>query len=203
METQPVLIFDLGKVLVDFDYSIAAQKIRARSQNSTGEADLFANFASLLADYETGLITRGRFFATIRDAVRFQGSPAEFADYFAKIFAPIEPMIELHAALRQAGYRTYIFSNTNDLAIEHIRQDYPFFQHFDGYIFSYEVKAMKPQPQIYEAMEHLCGHRGSDLIYIDDRAENIAGGAARGWRAILHETPEKTRVELQNHGIKF
>jgi len=203
MSNQPVLIFDLGKVLVDFDYSIAAQKIRARSQNPPSAASFFENHAGLLNDYETGLITRGRFFAAIRDAVGFQGSPAEFGDYFAKIFAPIDPMITLHAAVRQAGYRTYIFSNTNDLAIEHVRRDFPFFQHFDGYIFSYEVKAMKPQPPIYEAMELMCGQRGADLIYIDDRAENIAAGTARGWRAILHETPEKTRAELQRHGLKF
>jgi len=202
MQNQPVIIFDLGKVLVDFDYSIAAQKIRARSANPPSEASFFANHAGLLADYEMGLITRGRFFAAIRDAVGFQGSPAEFSDYFAKIFAPIDSMIELHAALRQAGYRTYIFSNTNDLAVEHIRQDYPFFQHFDGYIFSYEVKAMKPQPPIYEAMELMCGHRGADLIYIDDRTENIAAGAARGWRVILHETPEKTRAELLHLGVR-
>ncbi len=203
MPTQPVIIFDLGKVLVDFDYSIAAGKIRARSASAPADADLFAGLASLLADYETGLITRGRFFAAVRDAVGFQGSPAEFGDYFAKIFAPIAPMIELHAALRQAGYRTYIFSNTNDLAIEHVRQDFPFFQNFDGHILSYEVKAMKPQPAIYEAMEHMCGNKGDDLIYIDDRPENIAAGAARGWRTILHESPEKTRAALLDYGIKL
>jgi len=201
MPDQPVFIFDLGKVLIDFDYSIADAKIRARSTRPPAEPSLFASFFDLMVAYETGLITRDRFFGGIRDAIGFQGSPAEFGDYFAKIFAPITPMIELNAALRRAGYRTYIFSNTNDLAIEHVRQDFPFFQDFDGYILSYEIKAMKPQPAIYEAMEHLCGLRGSDLIYLDDRAENIAAGAARGWRTILHENPEKTRAELPGHGI--
>jgi len=201
MPDQPVFIFDLGKVLIDFDYSIADAKIRARSTRPPAEPSLFAGFFDLMVAYETGLITRDRFFGGIRDAIGFQGSPAEFGDYFAKIFAPITPMIELNAALRRAGYRTYIFSNTNDLAIEHVRQDFPFFQDFDGYILSYEIKAMKPQPAIYEAMEHLCGLRGSDLIYLDDRAENIAAGAARGWRTILHENPEKTRAELPGHGI--
>ncbi len=201
MEPKPVIIFDLGKVLVDFDYSIAAQKIRARSANPPAEADLFTPFTALLVDYETGLITRNRVFAAIRDAVGFQGSPAEFGDYFAKIFTPIPPMIELHATLRRAGHRTYIFSNTNDLAIEHVRQDFPFFQHFDGYILSYEVKAMKPAPPIYEAMEQMSGAQGADLIYIDDRAENVAGGAVRGWRTILHETPEKTLAALRSLGV--
>jgi len=198
---KPIFIFDLGKVLVDFDYAIAADKIRARSVNPPEPHQFFHNLSPLLAQYETGLITRSEFFEEIREAVGFQGSPAEFGEYFAKIFAPITPMIELHAALRRQGFRTYIFSNTNDLAIEHIRQDYPFFQNFDGYILSYEIKAMKPDAPIYEAMEALCGHKGDQLIYIDDRDENIAAGAARGWRTILHETPEKTIAALKKLGV--
>ena len=102
----------------------------------------------------------------------------------------------MQAGLRQNGYKTYIFSNTNDLAVEHISRNFPFFQNFDGYIYSYQVGAMKPQPKIYEAMEAMAGKRGADLIYIDDRAENIAAGAARGWHAILHETPEQTRTAI-------
>ena len=103
--------------------------------------------------------------------------------------------------LRQRGYATYIFSNTNDLAIEHVRRDFPFFANFDGYILSYEVGAMKPQPKIYEAMEAMTGRRGADLVYLDDRAENVAGGAARGWRAILHESSEKSRAAIVAMGL--
>jgi HAD superfamily hydrolase (TIGR01509 family) len=198
---KPIIIFDLGKVLVDFDYSIAADKIRARSVNPPDYVQFFQNLSPLLVQYETGLVTRQEFFEQIREAIGFQGSPAEFGDYFAKIFTPITPMIELHAALRRHGFLTYIFSNTNDLAIEHIRHDYPFFQNFDGYILSYEVKAMKPNPPIYEAMEAMCGHSGERLIYIDDRDENVAAGAQRGWRVILHENPEKTAAALGALGV--
>jgi HAD superfamily hydrolase (TIGR01509 family) len=55
---------------------------------------------------------------------------------------------------------------------------------------------MKPGAKIYEALEKLAGQRGADIVYLDDRRENVAAGAARGWRTILHETPEKTRVAL-------
>jgi len=51
----------------------------------------------------------------------------------------------MQAALRAAKVPTFIFSNTNDLAIEHIRRNFPFFEQFDGYIFSYEIGGMKPQ----------------------------------------------------------
>ena len=201
MTTSPVFIFDLGKVLVDFDYSIAAQKIAARSAKAPADLHAFLGSSPLLVDYESGRLTRRTFYEAIRDAIGFRGDVTEFGNYFAEIFTEMPGTIALHAELRRRGFKTFIFSNTNDLAIEHVRRDFPFFKNFDGYIYSYEVGAMKPLPEIYSAMEKMCGRSGTDLIYIDDRAENIAAGAARGWRAVLHESPEKTRLELARLGI--
>jgi glucose-1-phosphatase len=200
MNKNPVFIFDLGKVLVDFDYSIAARKVAARSAKAPEDLHAFLGSSPLLVDYESGRLTRQTFYEAIRDAIGFRGDLVEFGSYFADIFAEMPEMISLQADLRRRGFKTYVFSNTNDLAIEHVRRNFPFFTNFDGYIYSYEVGAMKPLPKIYEAMEAMCGRRGADLIYIDDRAENIAAGAARGWRAILHETPEKTRQALRKIG---
>jgi putative hydrolase of the HAD superfamily len=193
----PVIVFDLGKVLVDFDYSIAARKVAARSTKSLANLVSLLSTSPLIVQYETGLVTREEFFGQIRDAVGFQGDLAEFGGYFADIFTEIPPMIALHADLRRRGFKTYIFSNTNDLAIEHIRKNFPFYQDFDGYIYSYEVRAMKPKAKIYEAMENLCGRRGADIIYLDDRLENVEAGAARGWQDFLHESPEKTRAAME------
>jgi FMN phosphatase YigB (HAD superfamily) len=193
---KPVFIFDLGKVLVDFDYSIAARKIAGRSTKSPQNLHAFLGGSPLLLQYETGALSRQAFFDAIRDAVGFQGSLAEFGESFADIFSEIPAMIELNAELRRRGFRTFIFSNTNDLAIEHVRRSFPFFKQFDGYVYSYEVGSMKPEAKIYEAMEAMSGCFGSDLIYIDDRAENIAAGKSRGWRTILHESPERSRAEV-------
>jgi putative hydrolase of the HAD superfamily len=194
---KPVIVFDLGKVLVDFYYSIAARKIAARSTKPPENLEKFLGHSPALIQFETGLLTRKQFFEEIRDATGFLGSLEEFSAYFADIFSPIAPMVELHAELRRRGFQTFIFSNTNDLAIEHVRRNFPFFKNFDGYIFSYEVKAMKPDAPIYEDMEKLCGRSGGNIIYLDDRLENVEAGAERGWRAILHQTPEKTRAALE------
>jgi putative hydrolase of the HAD superfamily len=195
---KPAIIFDLGKVLVDFDYSIAARKIATRSTKQTPDLPHFLGGSLILARYESGLLTRQQFFSEIQQAIGFIGDIDEFSSNLADIFLPIEPMIKLHQELRQRGFQTYIFSNTNDIAIGHVRQEFSFFKNFDGYIFSYEVGAMKPEPKIYEAMEKMSAKRGVDLIYIDDRLENIEAGIARGWQAILHETPEKTRTALES-----
>jgi FMN phosphatase YigB (HAD superfamily) len=179
---KPVVVFDLGKVLVDFDYSIAAQKIAARCRKSPSEINAVIAQSRFIMDYESG---------------RFGGTLDEFGGYFADIFTEIPKMIELHAELQRRGHPTYIFSNTNDLAVEHIQRNFSFFKKFDGYIYSYEVGGMKPDAEIYESLETLAGRRGAEIIYLDDRPENVAAGAARGWRAILHETPEKSRAAVE------
>jgi FMN phosphatase YigB (HAD superfamily) len=66
------------------------------------------------------------------------GDLEEFAGLFADIFTPIEAMVGLNEELRRKGLPTFIFSNTNELAIRFIRQNFPFFKSFDGYILSYE-----------------------------------------------------------------
>ena len=97
------------------------------------------------------------------------------------------------AELKKTKLPTYIFSNTNDLAVEHIRNRFPFFSDFDGYVLSYEHGAMKPSAKLYEIVERMSGRRGGEILYIDDRPENVAAGVARGWQGILHESPERPR----------
>jgi glucose-1-phosphatase len=201
MKPVQIVVFDLGKVLVDFDYSIGARRIAARCQTPLAEIKVLIEQSQFIIDYETGRLTRREFYDRVRQTTGFGGSLEEFGEFFADIFTEMPAMTALQAELRRRGFATYIFSNTNDLAIEHVRRSFPFFANFDGYIFSYEVGTMKPDPLIYEALEKLSGRRGADIVYLDDRPENVAGGAARGWRAILHETPEKTRAAMQEAGL--
>jgi FMN phosphatase YigB (HAD superfamily) len=201
MKSAKIVAFDLGKVLVDFDYLIAARRIAARSTASLDEINYFIESSAITIKYEVGLVTRREFFEHARQVIGFGGTFEEFGDFFADIFTPIPPMIELHSQLRRRGIPTFIFSNTNDLAIEHIRRVFPFFKYFDGYIYSYEIGAMKPDAKIYEALEELAGRNGAEIVYLDDRPENVAAGAARGWRAILHETPEKSRAAVEKAGL--
>ena len=201
MKVPEVVVFDLGKVLVDFDYSIAARKIAARGTTSGDEVKSFLDHSPLLFRYETGLVSRREFFEEVRKATGFVSSFEEFGSFFADIFWEIPAMVEIHATLRHRGIPTYIFSNTNDLAVEHIRRNFPFFSNFDGHILSYEVGAMKPDATIYEALERMAGRRGADILYLDDRPENIAAGAARGWQVILQESPEKSGAAVQKLGL--
>ncbi len=195
------IIFDLGKVLVDFDYAISARKLATKCHRSPAEVRKLIDHSPLLFQYETGLIDKSEFYRKICALTGYSGSQEEFEPTFSDIFTPIEPMIALHAELRRRKLPTFVLSNTNDLAGAHIRRTFPFFANFDGYIFSHEQRGMKPHPRIYEIAETITGRSEDQIVYIDDRAENVEPGRGRGWNVIHHESPQKTIAALQKLGL--
>jgi HAD superfamily hydrolase (TIGR01509 family) len=201
MSLPEVVVFDLGKVLVDFDYSKAARRLAARTALSLDDVRRAIDQSHLHIGFETGHVTKEDFIADASKLIGFAGLADEFTQIFCEIFEPIQPMIELQSALRKRGIPTFIFSNTNALQLGYIRQTYPFFSGFDGYILSYEHGAMKPDAKLYEVVERETRRRGNQILYIDDRPENIATGAARGWQVILQETPEKTLAAFRQTGL--
>jgi putative hydrolase of the HAD superfamily len=195
------VVFDLGKVLLDFDYQIAAQSFaKACGNGAPCLADLLLR-TPLLLDYETGRLTTQVFFDTVCSKTGYPGTLREFAKLFGDIFTPIEPMIRLQGELRRRGVPTFVFSNTNELAIEHIRTTYPFFSGFDGYVLSYERGYMKPDTRIYRVVERMCSQQGPDILYIDDRLENVDAGASLAWQVIAHQTPEFTIQRVRQLGL--
>lgn len=201
MSAPKAVVFDIGNVLLNFDYGVAIGKLAAHSSMSEPDLHRLINQSPLLYRYETGLISTDEFFSEIRAASGYRGDAAQFRPHFCDIFTPIPEMIGLNDELRALGLPTYIFSNTNELAVAHMRETYPFFRNFDAYFFSYESRAMKPHPDIYADVEKGTGRSGQELLYMDDRLENVETALARGWRAIHHQTPAKTVAEVRGLGL--
>ena len=107
-----IVVFDLGKVLLDFDYSIAGRRIAAQAKMPAAEVQEFLNHSPLLYRYETGLMTRQEFFDEVRQATGFRGSLAEFGEFFADIFT--RNAADDRAARRRSGARAFrpTFSRT-------------------------------------------------------------------------------------------
>lgn len=195
------VVFDLGKVLLDFDYSIAIRKLMAGGTGGFMELSRFLLHTPAIVQFETGLISDREFYDAVCQGTGYRGSFEEFSGSFGDIFRPIEPMIRWQESLRERAIPTYVFSNTNSLAVDFIRRTFPFFNGFDGYVLSYEHRSMKPQPRLYEVVEATTGKLGNRLLYLDDRPENIAAGAARGWTTILHSDPGRSLDQARALGL--
>jgi HAD superfamily hydrolase (TIGR01509 family) len=192
------VVFDLGKVLLEFDYGRLIQKITSHCAYTEEELHGLINQSPLLYQFETGLLTSAEFYREIKRSAGFKGDERQFVNDFGDIFTPIPEMIELNEVLRSTGVETFIFSNTNEIAIAHIRQKYPFFKNFTGYFFSFEERLMKPAPQLYRNVELRLARFGKEILYIDDRTENVEAGKAAGWDSILHESPRETWRQVRD-----
>jgi len=191
-----VAAFDIGKVLLEFDYGIFVRRMAPRTQMDVPALEVFLNQSPLLAEYESGQLTSSEFFAIVQKETAFDGSEAEFASYFEDIFSPIKEIIALHATFAAGGLPTYTLSNTNEMAVRHISRAYEFWPRFTGHILSHEVGALKPDPKIYETFERTTGCTGPEILYLDDLPENIATAQSRGWHGIHHQTSQRTRTVI-------
>lgn len=195
------VVFDLGKVLLDFDYGHAVGRLVPLIRVDLGVVKRLLVESPLLFDYETGRLTTEQFFQRIREATGFGTDLAEFERIFGDIFTEITPMTALLPKLKAAGVRCCAFSNTNEMAIRHITERYPFYAQFDACVLSYEHRAMKPDDALYAVVEDTLALKGADLLYFDDREENVVAGRERGWRAFVHRTPEESIQRVRKAGL--
>jgi putative hydrolase of the HAD superfamily len=102
--------------------------------------------------------------------------------------------------LAAAGYRLALLSNAPaDFAGVMAQQ--PVARFFEHLAFSCHLGSVKPEPDCYRAVLAMLGAGPADVVFIDDRPENVAGAAAVGIRGVHFTTPEAVRTALAGHGI--
>ncbi len=91
MSVPSAVVFDLGKVLLDFDYGIAAAKIARRAKVPAAQVFHTLVHSPLLGRFETGLMSNEQFAGEVCAACGFSGTLDEFYEAFAEIFTEIKP----------------------------------------------------------------------------------------------------------------
>lgn len=174
----PALLFDIGNVLVRFDFTVAAQRLAAKSDASTeGVLALLSPFKDEL---ESGRISDDDFIAQSIARIGFRGSRADFVAIWGDIFTENAPMIAAVAELA-ATHPLYLLSNTSGLHKEWLFEKFQVFQQFKGGIYSHEARCMKPHEPIFHAAVEAFGLDPAQTLYIDDLADNIATGKRLGF----------------------
>ena len=201
MKTIDTVIFDLGNVLLLYDWQIAANRLCARVGKPRQEIDHYFMTTPFAAQLEQGEISKQDFFTRISRDMKFDGTYEEFALIWSDIFTPNEPMIALSQQLR-GRVRRYVLSNTNEIHMDFISERYPFLRDFDGRVYSHEVRSMKPDARIYEFLLKTFGVEAGCAVFIDDILANIEGARAMGLHGIHYQGPEQVRQELTKLGVR-
>ncbi len=194
-------LFDIGNVLLKFDFSLAIAKVAAES-DVHDPLDVLARIDQIKVGYEDGQIDRPAFLRSVFDVLRYRGTEAQFTGAWEEIFEPNEAMVALVEKLH-GRYPLYLLSNTNDIHREYFLRRYPFFACFDAGIYSYEVRASKPNRAIYEITARQLGIEPAETFFIDDLLPNIEAARAFGFHAHHYHADRHGALlaELQQLGL--
>lgn len=196
------VVFDIGNVLLRFDFSICLKALAARCEMGDPLAT-FARFDQVKAAYEDGQFDRATFLRGVFDVLNYRGTESDFIAAWENIFEPNEPMFAVVETLR-ARFPLYLLSNTNDIHREYFMGRYPVFRHFAGGTFSDVARASKPGRAIYEILCRDHALEPASTFFIDDLLPNIETARALGFQThhYHHERHGELLAALADAGVK-
>ena len=194
------VIFDFGNVICSFDVEIFLAKLHEWSGLDVETLRDRVYGSSLHSRYERGDISSKRFYREISRLTGARVSAEEFAEGFTDIFTPLESTQGLIRALK-GKYRLGLLSNTNEWHfLRHIRK-VPVFPLFDAVTLSFEVGALKPEPEIYLDALRKLSLPPEACVFIDDIGKYAEGAAVVGIRGIRYTGHAELVRELSGLGV--
>ena len=187
------MVFDIGNVLMDFRW-----KEYMRS--------LFGEDETLIQTINQGIWHNGCWAAmdkgemdgaaTLRSAVAFAPQYEKeiklTLDSVAHAFHKFKYSIPWIQELKRMGLNVYYLSNYSAFSVAANPDVLNFIPYMDGGVFSFEVKAVKPEPEIYRCLCEKFGLKPEECLFTDDVPANVKGAQACGFQGIVFEGYEKT-----------
>lgn len=179
------LLFDLGRVVIDIDFSRAIACWAAHGD--CDPSDIMARYVrdEAYRHHEIGRISDADYFESLRSALGIRISDAQFLEGWNAIFAGEMPGIAPLLARAANHLPLYAFSNTNRPHVEHFSVAYAeLLGHFREIYLSSTIGLRKPDQAAYDHVVGAIGFPASRILFFDDLAENIEGARACGLMAV-------------------
>lgn len=197
------VIFDLGRVLVDFDHGIAARKMAAFCGKSPEEIYALFFDSALVQEFEEGRISARDFFREVKAMLKLGIEFEDFVPAWSGIFYLTEENKKVYRIAKslRLTHKVALLSNVNELHFDYLKKNFPVFDAFHYLFTSYELGAIKPKPQIYQAALQRLGVSAGEAFYVDDRRELIDAALALGVRAFVYKGVQQLLRDMSSCGI--
>lgn len=178
------IVFDLGQVIVPFDYKYFVEKVN-KHKSGIGETflELYNQNYSIHRNYEKGLITEAVFISKMLEYLDDCIDGETFCKYWSDIFSVDEKVVSLLPELKKR-FKLFLISNTNSIHKKYGFEHYEFLKLFDKLFLSHEVGFIKPEKEIYQAVEKVSGFPSEEHIFIDDILEYVNVAKNLDWDGI-------------------
>ena len=194
------VVFDVGNVLIEWqpERFYDAEIGEARRREMFAAVDLHGmNELVDLGHHFTDTI-----YATADRYPEWRHEIRMWHDRWIELATPvIAHSVRLMKALRAKGVPVFSLTNFGIQSYDYAATHYPFLREFDRDFISGHLAVTKPSAEIYRRVEEGSGLSGADLIFTDDRPDNIAAAQAFGWQTHLFEHPQGWADQLVETGM--
>jgi 2-haloacid dehalogenase len=192
-----VVVFDVGGVLIDFDYRRPCEGLFEH------DAEVEHFLTNVLGDAYHEERDLGIPMADTADrwCARHPGHANQIHAFSAQLsemwIGPVVGSVELLADLHKNGTPVYGLSNWGTEMWPPACQRFPFLELFDGVLISGHVGLTKPDPAIYRSFCSRFGVNAREALFVDDIAANVDTARTLGFTGIVFTDAASLRRDLQ------
>lgn len=197
------VLFDYGMVLCGVPDEAAWE--RMRSLLGVDAERFHAAYWRYRDAYDRGALNGAAYWRAVAkdlgreiDEERMNALFAADVEYWTR---PNEAMIAWAAALQRAGVRTGVLSNLGDAMEAGLWARLDWLRGFAHHTFSHRLRMAKPDAAIYRYAAEGLGVKPEEILFVDDREENIAGARAVGMVAIQYGEHQAFVAAMHEAGL--
>ncbi len=197
------VVLDIGNVLAHFRW-------REYLQDCGYEEEIISRIANATVrnpfwkEWDRGVEEEDKLIA--RSIAQEPGLKEEINRFFREFHQVVleyEHSADFVKQLKANGYRVYLLSNYSGKHFEMHSPYFRFKEHVDGGIISYQVKHIKPEPEIYQALIDKYQINPSEAVFLDDLAENLEGAKPFGFHTIQVDSHTQALEDLRKLGVRI
>lgn len=196
------IVFDVGRVLVDFNWQqvFHALGLEGEVYRKVEEATVRS---AAWGEFDRGELTDEEVLQSfLAQAPECEQEIRTFWEHVPDTIKRYDYAEGWIQELKAKGYKVYLLSNYPDRTYRLTRKELSFVDMVDGGIFSYQIKCIKPEPAIYQALFEKYSLIPEECVFLDDNGDNIAAAKELGMHAIQFQDKEQAERELAELGVK-
>lgn len=192
------IVFDIGNVLAAFRWWELLGDLGMEGEVREAVADATVRDEKMWGEFDRSLLSDETIIAgCIKKAPQYEKEILSLFENIRDIVAEYPYSKPWLTELKQRGYRIYLLSNYGKTSFEATSANMSFLPLVDGRVISYEVKKVKPEPEIYVALLEKYHLNPEECVFLDDRAENIEAAEKLGFHGIVFTSKEAAEKQLE------
>lgn len=191
------LIFDFGKVLVDYDFFSSIRQYFSSEEELNEFAELFTSTDFLNKCDKEEIPFEQLIQAEQIKHPKFKDQLQQFYyKYVQFVTREIPGMKNLLIQLRKEGFQLYGLTNWCS-KVHEVMQQWEILNMLDGVVISSDEKLIKPDVAIYLRLCEKYSLKPEECLFTDDREINIEGAIKAGMKGIVFQNAEQYEKELR------